>query len=429
MSDLSYCKARASCTVECFGSGGGINSNVYDTTVTMATSTVSGNTATAGPACTLNCGGDGGGVLDGGVDLTTSVTTSTVAGNTASAGPACSDQCNVDDGGLLFEGISVTATLTTSTVSGNTAVVGSACSTQCDADGAGFGNDGIGVTATVTNSTVAGNTAGAGSACTTSCFLAGGGMWNEGIYVGLTVSDSSLIGNGLTTSSLCTDSCEASGGGIDTFGISISTQFEATILADNGSSGDCSGGDSDQGYNIDDDGSCGFSGSSTSDSPTLDATLGPLANNGGATKTVALLTGSPAIDVVPIADCPPTDQRGAPRTGSACDIGAYDTDAYVCPSGTPHYLTATYGSATFFGLFCVNANGDGSYTQFAPGFPVTQTLTGTGHIRVNQGVTSIQASGSTSKSFSLVGTTNGTTSSFSETTSGLPNATGTFTVS
>jgi hypothetical protein len=209
----------------------------------------------------------------------------------------------------------------------------------------------------------------------------------------------------------------------------VSNDFVATILADNGSSGDCSGGDTDQGYNIDDDGSCGFSGTSTSDSPTLDATLGPLANNGGATKTIALLSGSPAIDVVPAADCPPTDQRGAARTGTTCDIGAYDTDSYLCPSGTPHYLTATSGPATFFGLFCVNANGDGTYTQYAPGFPVTQTLAGSGHIRVNHGVISIQASGPTTKNFSLVGSTNGTASSFAEMASGFPTATGTFTLS
>ncbi len=77
----------------------------------------------------------------------------------------------------------------------------------------------------------------------------------------------------------------------------------------------------------------------------------------------------------------------------------------------------------------MNATGDGTYTQYSPGFPVTQTLAGTGHIRVSQGVTSIQASGATAHDFSLVGSTNGTASSFAETGSGLPNKTGTFTLS
>jgi hypothetical protein len=58
--------------------------------------------------------------------------------------------------------------------------------------------------------------------------------------------------------------------------------------------------------------------------------------NGGPTQTVSLLSGSPAIGVVPAADCtdvvtPPhplsIDQRGYPRPGigeTACDMGAYE---------------------------------------------------------------------------------------------------------
>ena len=45
-------------------------------------------------------------------------------------------------------------------------------------------------------------------------------------------------------------------------------------------------------------------------------------SNGGATRTMALLAGSPAIDAVTGPDCPPTDQRGWLRPfGAACDIG------------------------------------------------------------------------------------------------------------
>jgi hypothetical protein len=53
-----------------------------------------------------------------------------------------------------------------------------------------------------------------------------------------------------------------------------------------------------------------------------DPLLGPLQDNGGTTKTMALMAGSPAIGAG--AGCPATDQRGQPRTG-ACDIGAYQT--------------------------------------------------------------------------------------------------------
>lgn len=71
-----------------------------------------------------------------------------------------------------------------------------------------------------------------------------------------------------------------------------------------------------------------------------DLLLGPLADNGGPTQTIALLPGSPAIDAISAEYCvwdddsdpdtPPvpllTDQRGAPRTGP-CDIGAFEFGA------------------------------------------------------------------------------------------------------
>jgi CSLREA domain-containing protein len=54
-----------------------------------------------------------------------------------------------------------------------------------------------------------------------------------------------------------------------------------------------------------------------------DAGVGALADNGGPTRTHALLTGSPALDRGQA--CPPDDQRGVLRPqGAACDIGAYE---------------------------------------------------------------------------------------------------------
>lgn len=56
--------------------------------------------------------------------------------------------------------------------------------------------------------------------------------------------------------------------------------------------------------------------------------LGALADNGGPTRTHALLAGSPAIDAGG-APCPTADQRGVARPqGAACDIGAFE---YVRP--------------------------------------------------------------------------------------------------
>ena len=58
-----------------------------------------------------------------------------------------------------------------------------------------------------------------------------------------------------------------------------------------------------------------------------------LANNGGPTRTHALVAGSPAIDAVNDGTCPPPakDQRGVSRPqdgngdgGIACDIGSFE---------------------------------------------------------------------------------------------------------
>jgi hypothetical protein len=89
--------------------------------------------------------------------------------------------------------------------------------------------------------------------------------------------------------------------------------------------------------------------STSSNAPTVTANpkLGPLANNGGLTPTMALLPGSPAIDQGDSFGLT-TDQRGQPRPfvlcdagpfpGDGSDIGAYEFDSPIlhiagCPGG------------------------------------------------------------------------------------------------
>ena len=186
----------------------------------------------------------------------------------------------------------------------------------------------------------------------------------------------------------------------------------ATIVSNNGGH-DCalSGIISsvvDDGYNLDDDGTCGLTASTShSDTP---AGLDPsgLQNNGGPTQTILPATGSPAIGAIPtgttlngVQVCPRTDQRGVASDGN-CTIGAVEVAR--CASGlTPHVLNSTYPNGSFTGLFCVNARGFGTYTQ--------GTVSGLGSVTTFWGTTFVVAFG---KNLLLGGATNGTKSGFVE---------------
>jgi predicted outer membrane repeat protein len=72
-------------------------------------------------------------------------------------------------------------------------------------------------------------------------------------------------------------------------------------------------------------GGCPAGSSTCSNILNANPALGPLQNNGGFTKTMALGAGSPAIDAGKNATCTSKDQRGVTRPqGAACDIGAYE---------------------------------------------------------------------------------------------------------
>jgi hypothetical protein len=248
--------------------------------VFLINSTVSGNIETAGAGSAIYNSG------------TMNLIDSTVSGNTAPDGQAAG----------IFN--STTMNLINSTVSGNSATDG----------GAGIAN--ANGTLTLTNSTVVANTAGVDNS-----FGLGGAIFNSAGTVNL-------------TNSTVADNKAPNGGGIySEFG---PVNMGATIVANN-TGGDClyhdEGTATDSGYNLDSDGTCGFSSASPFfDLPSANPLLGPPQNNGGLSVTVGLLAGSPAIDYVTKASglCPSSDQRGAIRT-TPCDIGAYDTDGNPIP--------------------------------------------------------------------------------------------------
>lgn len=114
------------------------------------------------------------------------------------------------------------------------------------------------------------------------------------------------------------------------------------------------------GYNISTDDGDGML-IAPGDQINTDPKLGPLAQNGGLTKTHALLAGSPAIDSADDADFPATDQRGYIRPiGSAPDIGAYEYGSYQLPllniaSMTNSQIKFSY-TTTLPGLYVLQAS-------------------------------------------------------------------------
>lgn len=82
------------------------------------------------------------------------------------------------------------------------------------------------------------------------------------------------------------------------------------------------------GNNIADDASCGFTSTGDQENvASIMSTLGPLQHNGGSVPTMALLTGSPAIDAGATISDITADQRGVARPQCAAfDVGAYEYD-------------------------------------------------------------------------------------------------------
>jgi len=220
--------------------------------------------------------------------------------------------------------------------------------------------DGDDQVVTINNSTIVDNTAD----------VAGGGIWKES-------------GGSLTINmSTITENSSADGGGVFFYDSGQNPQAEVTItgtiLAGNtgtaGAANDLGtydGATSPVATISDSILGAVEAGITVTASNNIDATapgfvlgLGALADNGGATKTMALLTGSPAIDAGPATV--PTftgngfDQRGTPYVrvyNGQSDIGAFEFQ----PDPTPSTTTTTGAITT---------------TTVASNEPVVPTFTG-----------------------------------------------------
>ena len=295
---LSITYSKLSGNMATNGPGGGVYSAFG--TLTIARSVLSGNSALSGGAI-LTIGGSA------------SVTDSTVSGNSAAFnGGGIYNESGFDQAGLHTGSL----TLAASTLNDNSA---------SDPNGGGGGiynGSAPGSTVSITNSTLNRNSA-----------TYGGGIINVG---SLAMTSTTVRGN-----------TAMSGGGIyngnaeDIVGSSI---FSASINAGN-VGGDCSGPGpfTSNGYNlvgVD----CAFSsvGDRTVAHTWQPIGIGPLAYNGGPTRTMAVFYKSPAKDAIPLGaldaegltslclSSGATDQRYVRRPqGPACDIGSFERRAWT----------------------------------------------------------------------------------------------------
>ena len=271
--------------------GGGIYNGG---TLTITDCTISDNAATGG---TL-----GGGAIynNGGSPVRLTISNSTISGNSTLGGQG--------GGGIMSGG--GTVIITKSTISGNS---------SGDTSGGGIYTLGV---LTITDSTISGNSAGSG---------VGGGIYTRG---SLNITHSTVSGNSA-----------GEGGG-------VACDYPAfrpknTIIAANTAalSPDVKGTANSQGYTLIGNTTGATIVSFTGDQLNVDPILGPLQDNGGPTRTHALLSGSSAIDKGRSFGSV-TDQRGFTRPvgtatvtgGDGSDIGAFEVQG---GAGTPGTLGNT----------------------------------------------------------------------------------------
>jgi hypothetical protein len=331
------------------GSGGGVCN--FAGTVTATNCTFTGNRSSGGGAV-VNSGGmttpdtpiitgianltncvirdnlavAGGGIMNRGITVLT-VVNSTILNNTSSG-----DSTSVYSGGGVCT--SGEATFIGTTVGGNQAP---------NSDGGGF--DILGGTTAIIDSTIRDNQspygAGiymlAGKLSLTNSTVSGNSSPGNGagllveVAASATVNDSTFAGN----------LAEQRGSGIFVFG---TLGLQGTIL-DNARENiaNLSPNITSLGHNL-------FSDTpaitlNPTDLVNTDPLLGPLADNGGPTQTMALLPGSPAIDAGTEIAGITTDQRGITRPqGSAPDIGAFESRGFSVALSAGNDQSAVVGS-------------------------------------------------------------------------------------
>jgi hypothetical protein len=262
-------------------------------------------------AVTGNSDGNGGGIYNDGYDGSASllIHNSSVSSNSANYGGGIYNDSRLSSNTVVL--------IYGSTLSGNQAL---------DGNGGGILNtgrdaSGLGAHIAVLNSTFSGNTAA----------YSGGGIYSfaEWGHSYLEIQNSTFCSNSATYygGALLNDGRAGSAiviiaNTILSAGLSDQTIVNVGSLVGNGAFV------ISLGHNLSTDDANGYL-TGPEDQINTNPLLGPLAQNGGLTKTHALLPGSLAIDSADPADFPATDQRGYIRPiGSVPDIGAYEYGSY-----------------------------------------------------------------------------------------------------
>ncbi|HEX2622133.1 MAG TPA: choice-of-anchor Q domain-containing protein, partial [Phototrophicaceae bacterium] len=304
-------------------------------TVTMTSSVVTGNHAF----------GEGGGIVNFG-DL--SAFGGIFVNNSAATGGAIANHGALNILGAFFAGNSAGSTGGALYISGESGIV-SMRDTTFTGNTALFGGAMLntGTDTAAFNSTFYGNTAtnSGGAILSTVFFLMKNSTISDntvtaedGTGGGIALADGSWFSvNNVTISS----NTAATGGGVYIApGEGTTSAFILdTIIAGNSATvgADCSDSEFEiesGGFNLIGNTSACTDFIAEGDLTNLDAGLAPLDDNGGPTKTRALLDGSPAINAGDSDHCMEQDQRYVDRVGR-CDIGAYEYDTPEVPTETP----------------------------------------------------------------------------------------------
>jgi hypothetical protein len=273
------------------GAASGLTAGVYATgqDITLNNCVLTGNTASNGVgAVSVN------GSVSGFSSLT--LHDCTVADNQGTT----SGGITVTDGSLLVERCTVTHNISTSNAGGGIRFFGTV---------EAFG-------LTIRNSTVTNNTA----------INAGGGIGLSSLTGTAVIQNCTITANTLTSAitgaggggvgrlnsgTIALTSCIVSG---NSSPVGPDVGSNGTVTVNNSAIGDSNG--------------FTFTGSNNLPfQPVANLKLGPLANNGGPTQTIALLSGSPCINAGSNPASLATDQRGRPRSVGITDIGAYEVQA------------------------------------------------------------------------------------------------------